>query len=328
MLSRRRILQALSASVIARPAVGEGQQAGKIYRIGLLGSSPPGTAGWILWDTFLHAMRQQGYVEDQTVIEGRYSEGHDERLPALAAELVRLKVDVIVAGATQPAEAAKRATDTIPIVMPNHSDPVETGIVATLSRPGSNVTGLSIQNSELTGKRLELLRETVPRVSHVAILWDPTHQAHPRMVREAEVAARGLAVRLFRVSSRGVAEYEAAFSAMRRERVEALLVLGDVNFWRDRVRIADLAVRNRLPTMFAQREHVEAGGLMHYGPDLRDSYRRAAIYVDKILKGAKPADLPIEQPTKFELVINLKTAKALGLTIPPSLLLRADQVLE
>ncbi len=262
------------------------------------------------------------------VIEGRYSEGHDERLPNLAAELVRLKVDVIVAGATQPAKAAKRATATIPIVMPNHSDPVATGIAASLSRPGGNATGLSIQNPELTGKRLELLKEAVSKISHVAVLWNPTHEAHPLMLSEAEAAARALRLRQFQVSARGVADYERAFSAMRREGVDALLVLGDVTFWRDRGQIAALAQKNRLPTMFAQREHVEAGGLMHYGPDLRDSYRRAAAYVDRILRGAKPGDLPIEQPTQFQFAVNLKTARALGLNIPPSVLRRADEVIQ
>jgi putative ABC transport system substrate-binding protein len=282
-----------------------------------------------LWEAFLQAMKERGYVEGQTImVEGRYSEGHDERLPALAAELIRLNVDVIVAGATQPAEAAKRATATIPIVMPNHSDPVATGIVASLSRPGGNATGLSIQNPELTGKRLELLKEALLTVSHVAVLWNPTHEAHPRMLTEAEAASRGLRLRLFRVSARGVAHYEGAFAAMRSERVDALLVLGDVNFWRDRVQIAALAITNRLPAMFAQREHVEAGGLMNYGPDLRDSYRRAAGYVDRILRGAKPGDLPIEQPTKFEFAVNLKTARTLGLTIPRSVFMRADELIQ
>ena len=218
--------------------------------------------------------------------------------------------------ATQPVEAARCATSTIPIVMPNHSDPIVTGMVTSLARPGGNVTGLSIQNPELMGKRLELIKETIPRINHVAMLWNPTHEAHPRMIAEGDAAALGLTIPLFKVSARGSAEYPAAFAAMARERVDALLVLGDQGFWRDRTQLASLAERGRLPTMFAQREHVEAGGLMHYGPDLRDSYRRAPALVDKILQGAKPGDLPIEQPRQFEFVINLKTAKALGLTIP------------
>ncbi len=323
----RVVMLGVFLALLSTPLATEAQP--KVYRIGLLGFSPPNTPGSHLWEAFLQAMRERGYVEGQTiVIEGRYSEGHDERLPDLAAELVRLKVDVIVAGATQAAEAAKRATATIPIVMPNHSDPVATGIVASLARPGGNVTGLSIQNPELTGKRLELLKEAVSKVSHAAVLWNPTHEAHPRMLSDAEAAARALSIRLFQVSARGVADYDGAFSAMRRQRVDALLVLGDVYFWRDRAAIAALAVRNRLPTMFAQREHVEAGGLMHYGPDLRDNYRRAAAYVDKILRGAKPGDLPIEQPTKFEFAVNLRTARALGLNLPPSILTRADEVIQ
>jgi putative tryptophan/tyrosine transport system substrate-binding protein len=322
------VMLGVGLALLSAPVV-EAQSGSKVYRIGLLGSSPPTSGSSHLWEAFLQAMRERGYVDGQTIlIEGRYSEGHDDRLPGLAAELVRLKVDVIVAGATQPAEAAKRATATIPIVMPNHSDPVATGIVASLSRPGGNATGLSIQNPELTGKRLALLKEAVSKASHVAVLWSPTHNAHPRMLSDARMAARELGIRVLQLSARGAADFAGAFSAMRTERVDALLVLGDLNFWRDRVQIAALAAKNRLPTMFAQREHVEAGGLMHYGPDLRDSYRRAADYVDKILRGAKPGDLPIAQPTKFELSINLKTARVLGLNLPASLLIQADEVIQ
>lgn len=323
------VMLGVGLALLSAPAVAEAQSGSKVYRIGLLGSSPPTSGSSHLWEAFLQAMRERGYVDGQTIlIEGRYSEGHDDRLPGLAAELVRLKVDAIVAGATQPAEAAKRATATIPIVMPNHSDPVATGIVASLSRPGGNVTGLSIQNPELTGKRLALLKEAVSKASRVAVLWSPTHNAHPRMLSDAQMAARELGIRVLQLSARGAADYAGAFSAMRTERVDALLVLGDLNFWRDRVQIAALAAKNRLPTMFAQREHVEAGGLMHYGPDLRDSYRRAADYVDKILRGAKAGDLPIAQPTKFELSINLKTARVLGLNLPASLLVQADEVIQ
>jgi len=320
---------ALGFVLLAMPLAAEAQPAGKVYRIGLLGTSPPGTPGWRLWEAFLQGLRELGYVEGQNLrIEGRYSEGRDERLPDLAADLVRLGVDVIVAGATQPAHAAQRATTTIPIVMPNHSDPVGSGLVASLARPGGNVTGLSILNPELTGKRVELLKQALPRVVRVAVLWNPSSQAHPQMLSETEAAARALGLQLHRLQARGRDDYAGAFSAMTKERAEALLVLGDQMFWFHRARIAELAATSRLPTMFAQKEHVEAGGLMSYGPDLRDNYRRAATYVDKILKGAKPADFPIEQPTKFELVINLKTAKVLGLKIPPSLLARVDQVLE
>ena len=262
------------------------------------------------------------------VIEGRYSEGRAERLPELAAALVRLKVDVIVAGATPPVHAAQAATASIPIVMPNHSDPVGSGLVASLARPGGNITGLSIINPELTGKRLELLRQIVPGASRVAVLWNPTSEVHPRMVKEAETAAAALGLQLRRAQARGHEDYEGAFSAIVGSRAEAVLVLGDLTFWIHRGRLAELAAKHRLPAMFAQREHVEAGGLISYGPDLRDNYRRAALYVDKILKGAKPTDLPVEQPTKFELIINLKTVKALGLKIPPPVLMRADEVIE
>ncbi|HJW76135.1 MAG TPA: ABC transporter substrate-binding protein [Thermoleophilia bacterium] len=207
-------------------------------------------------------------------------------------------------------------------------DPVGSGLVASLSRPGGNITGLSIINPELTGKRLELLRQIAPAAARVAVLWNPTSEVHSRMVKEAETAAAALGLQLRRAQARGHEDYEGAFSAIVGGRAEAVLGLGDLTFWRHRGRLAELAAKHRLPAMFAQREHVEAGGLMSYGPDLRDNYRRAALYVDKILKGTRPADLPVEQPTKFELLITLKTAKTLGLTIPPSLLLRADRVIE
>jgi len=251
-----------------------------------------------------------------------------ERLPELAAELVRLKVDVIVAPAGQNVVAAQRATRTIPIVMSGLTDPVETGLVASLARPGGNVTGLSGFSTEIVGKQLELLKEMAPKVSRVAILWNPANQSHPLLLREAEAAARLLRVQLQTLEVRGPDDFETAFAAVTRERAGALLVAADGMFLLHRARIADLAAKTRLPAMYGLREYVDAGGLVVYGPSLRENFRRAATYVDKILKGAKPADLPVEQPTRFELVINLKTAKALGLTIPPSLLQRADEVIE
>jgi putative ABC transport system substrate-binding protein len=320
----------LALLLIATPLVGGAQQAGKVYRLGFLGGVRSDTSGGErLWGALLEGLREFGYVEGENiVVERRYTEGKEDRLPALAADLVRLKVDVIVAGATQPVHAAVRATTTIPIVMPNHSDPVGSGLVASLARPGGNVTGLSIINPELTAKRLELLKDALPGIGRVAVLSNPTHQAHPSMLSEVDVAARGLGLQILRLQARSADDYERAFSVMARERAEAVLVLGDVMFWLHRARIAELAAKRHLPTMFSQREHVEAGGLMSYGADLADNYRRSASYVAKILRGASPADLPIEQPVKFELVINLKTAKAFGLTIPASVLARANQLLE
>ena len=319
----------LALGILLGPLAADAQQTGKVYRIGLLGASPPTNPGWRLWEGLVQRLRELGYVEGQNiVIEGRYSEGRDERFPDLAADLVRLKVDVIVAGATQPVHAAQRATTTIPIVMTNHSDPVGSGLVASLARPGGNITGLTSITQELTAKRLELLKEAVPGVVRVAVLWNPTNQTHPGMLSDTEAAARALGVKLEIVEARNPDQFDSVFSAMSKARAEALLVLSDVTFWFHRTRIAELAAKSRLPATFGQREHVEAGGLMSYGPDLRDNYRRAATYVDKILKGAKPADLPVEQPTRFELLINLKTARALGLTIPQSILIRADQVIQ
>jgi len=315
--------------LLAAPLVSEAQPAERVYRVGFLGGTPRESPAAHLLHTFIESLAALGYVEGRNlVIEGRYSEGRDERLDALAMELVNARVDVIVAGATQPVHAAARATRTIPIVMSNHGDPVGSGLVETLVRPGGNITGLSILNPELSGKRVELLREALPRLSRVAILANPGSQTHARMFEETTMGARSLGVQVRRLPARGQPDYGDAFAAAARERAEAMLVLGDVIFWLDRIRLAELALKQGLPTMFAQREHVDAGGLMSYGPDLRDSYRRAASFVDKILKGAKPGALPIEQPTKFELSVNMKTARSLGLKIPPSLRLRAEHVVE
>lgn len=258
-------------------------------------------------------------------IEYRWAEGRDERLAGLANELVRLRVDVIVAGGSQAA-VAKQATTTIPIVMPVANDPVGGGLVASLARPGGNVTGLAFQSEELPGKWVELLAEAIPGVSRVAILWHPPTEAGQLKVSEA--AARSLNVRLHPLKVQRSDDLGTAFVAAQKDRAEALIVLSSPFFFAHRTRLVELAARHRLPTMYHQREFVDgSGGLMSYGPNLRDLFRRAATYVDRILRGTEPADLPVEQPTKFELVINLRTAKNLGLTLPPSVLARADEVI-
>ena len=265
------------------------------------------------------------------MIEYRDAEGKLERLPALAAELVALKVDVIVAANTVAALAAKQATRTLPIVFASVGDPVTSGLVTSLARPGGNVTGLSVLAPELVGKCLELLKQAVPGVSRVAVLWQPGglgERTEKDMLKAAEVAARALGVRLQFVEARGPADFDRAFSDMTRARAGALTVLPSTMFFNERRRLVDLAAKNRLPAVYTSREFVDAGGLMAYGPNLADLFRRAATYVDKILKGAKPADLPVEQPTKFELVINLKAAKALGLEVPPLLIAQADELIE
>jgi len=283
-------------------------------------------------EAFRQGLRDLGYVEGRNVvIEYRDAEGKHERLPALAAELVALKVDVIVAPPTPAALAAKQVTKTIPIVFAAVSDPVSSGLVTSLARPGGNVTGLSDLTPELVGKCLEQLKQAVPGVSRAAVLWQPGafgERTEKDLLKAAEVAARALGVRLQFVEARGPDDFDRAFSKMTSARADALTVLPTAMFVSERRRLVDLAAKNRLPTVFPYRESVDAGGLMSYGPNLADMYRRAATYVDKILKGAKPGDLPVEQPTKFELVINAKTAKALSLTIPQSVLLRADQVIQ
>ena len=275
-------------------------------------------------------MKDLGWIEGQNiVIEWRFSGGRAELLPDLAAELVRLRVDLIVVPSSPTALAAKNATKTIPLVTVAVGDPVALGLVASLARPGGNITGLTNSvGPEIAGKQLELLKEVVPKVSRMAVLWNPNTRGNALALRETEIAARALGLELQPLEARSLNDFDRAFAAMTAKRAGALLVLGDVMFSTHRNRLADLAAKNRLPAMSAARESVEAGWLMSYGPNTPELFRRAATYVDKILKGAKPGDLPIEQPTKFELVINPKTAKTLGLTIPPSLLQRADQVIE
>jgi putative ABC transport system substrate-binding protein len=324
-MERRAFISGITLAVLAAPLASEAQPGGKVWKIGFLGPSPSGTAPHFV-QAFRQGLGELGYVEGRNIaIEYRSTEPGDyERYRLLAAELVGLRVDVLVTSITSAALAAKKATTTIPIVMVNVDDPVESGLVASLSHPGGNVTGLSRRSPELVGKSLALLKEAVPRAVRIAVLSNPGNPHHPGMVRNGTDAARSLGVRLTIVEAKAAEGLEDAFRTMVRERVSALLVLGDGMFFFNRTRIGDLALRSRLPSMFP----VQAGGLIYYGPNSVDNYRRAATYVDKILKGAKPGDLPIEQSTKFELIINLKTAKALGLTIPPSLLQRADQVIE
>ena len=325
---RRREFIILLASTTACPLAAHAQQqAGKVPRIGYLGVTSPSDRPPLL-DAFRQGLREIGWVEGQNIgIDYRFAEGRLDRLPDLSAELVRLKVDLIVSAWTQGVTAAKNATETIPIVMIAVRDPVGTGLIASLAGPGGNVTGVSgYAGLEIVAKQLELLKETVPKIRRVAILSNPTNAYHQLAIREANVAARSLGVQLQLLEARGPNEFEGAFAAMVKERVGGLLVLSDVIFNNHRTRLAELAARSRLPAAYGVRESVEAGGLMSYGPSFLDLYRRSAVYVDKILKGTKPGDLPVEQPTNFELVINLKTAKDLGLTIPPSVLQRAEVI--
>ncbi len=324
---------ALVLVLLAAPLAAEAQQPAKVPRIGYL-SGFPFSAPMFQQNrqAFLQGMQEHGYTEGQTLtIEWRFAEGRPERLRDLAAELVRLKVNLIVAEATPAARAAMEATITIPIVIPDAADAVGSGLVASLARPGGNVTGLSFLGPELIGKRLQLLKNVVPGMTRVAVLWHPDLYGEDTvkiMSEETEAATRALAVRLQRVEARSPNDLVGAFSAMTAGRAGALLLWTSPMFFAERRRIVDLAVKNRLPAVYPWREAVDAGGLMGYGPSAPDLFRRAATYVDKILKGAKPADLPIEQPIKFELVINLKTAKALGLTIPQTLLIRADELIQ
>ena len=329
MITRRRFLTAVTGGLLVAPLAADAQQAGKVSRIGFLGvRSPSDTAPQL--DPFRQGLRDLGWVEGQNiVIEYRWAHGRLDRLPDLAMELVHLEVDVIVTHSTPGVLAAKQATSTIPVVMTAVSDPVGSGIIASLARPGRNITGLAAYAGlEVVGKMLELLKEVVPKVSRVAVLSNPANRGHALALKEAETSARALGVRLQTLEARGPNEFHSAFAAMARERAGALFVLPDPIFFAHRTQLADLAAKNRLPSIYGLREHVDAGGLLAYAPSLTDMYRRAATYVDKILKGAKLGDLPVEQPTKFELVVNLKTAKALRLTIPQSVLFRADAVVQ
>jgi putative tryptophan/tyrosine transport system substrate-binding protein len=281
-------------------------------------------------EAFRHGLRDLGYVEGRNItIAYRFTEGQDDRLPELVAELIHLKVDIMVTDGEAAIRAAQHATTTIPIVMAvSGGDPVGQGVVASLARPGGNITGLSLMLPEVSGKRLELLREAVPKLSHVAVLWNPEGSGSTLVFKETQTAAHALGLQLQSLEVRSPDEFDQAFAAMTREHADALVVISNELFFGHRRQLAELTVRHRLPAMFHLREYAEAGGLMAYGADAADMYRRAATYVDKILKGAMPADLPVEQPVKFDLVINLKTAQALGLTIPPSILFQADEVIK
>jgi putative ABC transport system substrate-binding protein len=322
-VNRRTFVTGLGA-VLAAPLVAAAQHAGKVWRVGILATANPR-----LYDNLVDELRKFGYVTGQNLsLEARSAEGHFERLPALATDLVRAGVDVIVAGGGETSlQAARQATATIPIVIVAIDyDPLALGYVASIARPGGNVTGVFLQQLELTAKRLELLRMALPKLVRLAILWDPSATDQ---FKAAEAASRSAGLQVQSIEVRNPPDgLPDAFATAARSRADALLVVTTSIFYRDRTQLAALAVKSRVPAMYPFREFAEAGGLMSYGTNLPDMFRRAAIYVDKILKGAKPGDLPIEQPTKFGLVINLKSAKAMGLTIPPSLLQRADQVIE
>ena len=329
MTTRRTFLGMLAGGLLAAPRAADAQPPGKVPRIAWLGGQARETAHPYV-RAFQRGLKDLGWVEGQNiVIEWRFSGGRAERLPDLAEELVRLRVDLIVVPSAPTALAARNATKTIPLVTVAVGDPVTSGLVASLARPGGNITGLTnTVGPEIAGKQLELLKEMVPKVSRVAALWNPTTPGNALALREAEKAGRVLGVELQPLEARSPDDFDRAFAAMTAKRAGALLVLGDVMFSTHRMRLAELAARSRLPAIYGAREAVEAGGLMSYGAIVTELFQRAATYVDKILKGAKPGDLPIEQPTKFELWINVKAAKALGLTVPPSLLRRADQVID
>jgi ABC-type uncharacterized transport system substrate-binding protein len=324
------VMLTLALRLVA-PLAADAQRATKVSRLGYLSPLsaanpyPPSEAFW-------QGLRDLGWIEGKNIaIEWRFAEGKAQRLPDLAAELVRLRVDLIFAETTPAARAAMQATATIPIVFSPVADPIGSGLVANLARPGGNITGSSFLGAELTRKRLELFKEAVPTMTRVGVLSHPgvpTEATRKSMLEEMEAAARALSVQLQRFEAQGPNDFGRAFAAMSRERVGGLILVPSGMFVDERRRIVDLAAKNRLPAMFFFREFAEAGGLMSYGPNFRELWRRAATYVDRILKGAKPSDLPVEQPTRFELMINLKTAKTVGLTIPQTILLQADQVIE
>ena len=317
----------LCAMLFALCSSSQAQQLEKVPRIGILfGASPSANAG--RGEAFRQGLRELGYIEGKNiVIENRYADGKLDRLPALTAELLRLNVDLVVTAGPAVTRPVKEATNTIPIVMAFDSDPVGSGFVASLARPGGNITGLASLSPELTGKRLELLKETVPKLLRVAVLGNPGNRATALNFKEAEVAAQAYGLQVQSLEVRGPDDLDSAFSLMIKGRADALLPLGDSIIVFHRERIISFVAKNRLPSMYGDKAWVEAGGLMSYGPDILDSFRRAATYVDKILKGTKPAELPVEQPKKFEFIINLKAAKQIGVTIPPNVLARADRVI-
>ncbi len=330
MTTRRELLIALGAAAFAAPFAAWAQQKGKVWRLGFLTArGRKDSLGSDEFDAFLRGMRELGYVEGKNlVIEWRFADGKYERLPELAADLVQLKVDLIVAGGTPAISAAQKSTTTIPIVITGVADPVGSGFVKTLARPGGNITGLSNISTDISPKLLEMLLSMVPKLSRVAVLVNPANPSHAIVLKYVQSAAQKTSTTIMPVEARNAPEIEKAFSAMARGKAGAVIVPRDALFIGQRRPIAELAAKHQLPSISALMELVEAGGLMGYGPSSADSYRRAATYVDKIFKGVKPADLPVEQPTTFELVINRKTAKALGLTIPQSLLIGANKIIE
>jgi len=326
-----RLFVVAASLMLAAPAAVDAQEAGKVYRIGYMSIPSRQSAADLMDRVFLPALGERGLVEGKNLlIEWRWADGKPERLPGFAAELVALNVDLIVAPQSDSALAAKRATRTIPIVHVVAGDPVADGLVTSLAHPGGNVTGLtSTPGAEISGKTLELLKEATG-ASRVAVLWNPARDSPTTELglRQLKAAAQVLGVQLKVFQARGPEQFEPAFAAMAKGRTNAVLIVWDSTFWQYRRRLAELEAKYRLPTMHEMTDFVPAGGLMAYGVDLTDLFRRAPVYVDKILQGAKPADLPVERPTKFELVINLKTAKALGITIPPNVILRADRIIE
>jgi len=326
-LKRVPLIVALAVGCLAAPlAAGAQQQAGKLSRIGVLMNLYPPDADPP--QAFRQGLRDLGYVEGQNlVIDWRYQLGRSDRLPILAAELVRLKPDVIVADVTVAIRAAMQATSTIPIVMASSADALGTGLVRNLGRPGANVTGITIMLAEMSAKRLQLLKEAMPNVSRVAVLWNPALPWHPAMLKEVEAVALSLRLQPIAIAVRSRDDFGSAFAEIASAHVNALFV-SETMTPTTRQQLVDFAAKNRLPTMFMNRDYVAAGGLISYAPNFPEMYRHAAAYVDKILKGARPGDLPVEQPTKFELVINMKTAKALGLSLSPSILARADEVIQ
>jgi putative ABC transport system substrate-binding protein len=327
-LVKRRDFIAVLGGAAAWPLAGRAQQGGKVWRIGwIAGSSPAAASG--LRRAFLHGMHELGYVEGRDfVIEARFADGEYERFPAFAAELVRLNVDVILIAASAGIRTVQRATSTIPIVLVYSTDPVGNGFVASLARPGGNITGLSSSSDDTSPKQLELVATVVPNASRIGLLGNPSSPVYDDVRKGILNAAQRAGLSLIPVEARDPQEIETAFAQLDKQRVQAFVAAGDALFFRQRRQIAELALKTRLPSIFSQREYAEAGGLMSYGENLSEFFRRAASFVDKIFKGAKPADLPMEQPTRFNLVINRKTADALGVTIPPQLYIFADEVIE
>ena len=326
-MDRRTFIASMIGAALSAPLAAQAQQVGKVPRIGFLFYGSPGSSPEL--DALRQGLRELGYIEGQNIaIEYRFASGRVERLPELAAELVRLKVDVIVTPTTPASQAAKQATGTIPIVFAGVADAVGAGLITNFARPGGNVTGLASISAELGGKRLELLKQVAPKASRVAVLYNPADRSNVLMLKDMQESAPALGLTLQPLEVRGPGELEDAFVAMTRARAHALFGVAGILTFEHRRALVDLAAKNRIPAMWGHRQFVDAGGLMSYAVNYYDQVRGAATYVDKILKGAKPGDLPVEQPTKFELVVNLKTAKALGLTIPRSVLLRADEVIQ